>query len=108
MADNKEALPVLPLSPYLFTEWATPGERTSQTMYTADQMRAFREAGVSELRAEVERYKLARDDIKALHQAQTINNQNYSNQWHEAIDAALEAFDAARSAASGESAEGGV
>jgi hypothetical protein len=44
----------------------------------------------------------ARGDIKTLHMVQSINNQNQPAAWHDAVDAALEAFDdAARAAMAG-------
>lgn len=36
-------LPPLPYSPYLFTEWDSPTERVSRTMYTEKQMREYGE-----------------------------------------------------------------
>jgi hypothetical protein len=38
----------------------------------------------------------ARNDIQMLHMVQSINNQNLPSAWHDAVDAALEAIDAAR------------
>lgn len=51
------------------------------------------QAEVAALREDAER---VRADISALHMAQATNNQNHPAAWHDAVDAALEAIDAAR------------
>lgn len=47
---------------------------------------------IAELEATI---RIVRSDIATLHMAQGVNNQNHPAAWHDAIDAALEAFDAA-------------
>ena len=46
-------LPPLPDSPYLYTEWTSPAERVSNTMFTEAQMQAYgqqcREAALEEV-----------------------------------------------------------
>ena len=52
------------------------------------EYKAERDAAVAELRQ-------IRIDIASLHYVQSINHQNQPAAWHDAVDAALEAFDAA-------------
>ena len=37
-------LPEIPFSPYLYTEWADPATRVSNTMFTESQLKAYGEA----------------------------------------------------------------
>ena len=54
LAERSKAmtLPPLPDSPYLYTEWSSPAERVSNTMFTEAQMREYgkqcREAALEE------------------------------------------------------------
>ncbi len=107
MADNKEALPELPAPEISFRK--ARDDCDEDFAYSAEQMHSFREAGVSELRAEVERLRNVGDQLS-----------NVAFNWGQQAGYRLEArdcdmlnnlrrqWDAARSAASGESAEGGV
>lgn len=92
MADNKEALP----EPVIL---GTSRFGSIFRGHTAEQMHAFREAGVSELRAEVERLREAlRETLRLVEQEEAIECRGFS--CTEAIRRLV--------AASGESAEGGA
>lgn len=113
MADNKD-LPELPAAAYRRLSDRQSG---LDRYYTADQMHAFREAGVSELRAEVERLRGELFKLGRMSEAPCFccgyNGAGYFQPAsHPCADQHHRLFHgddgAARSAASGESAEGGV